>query len=182
MRLNKTTVLGQKERVQIVSIWNTVYPKNLKYDRSDKFDSYLENLIEPFHYLVYNDEDQIIAWLCVFMRQEEKWFVMLIEEKHQGMGLGSFLLDKVKEEETLLNGWVVDHNQYKKCDGDCYCTPLGFYQKKGFEAQPDTRFENKSLSAVKITWNKNITLKKTLLSKNPTVNHSKDARIAAAKA
>ena len=64
------------------------------------------------------------------------------------------MLDKLKENENTLNGWVIDHNSDKKLNGNFYQSPLEFYIKNGFETLSETRLELEIMSAVKIKWTK----------------------------
>lgn len=68
--------------------------------------------------------------------------------------IGSKLLDRLKSEETELNGWVIDHHMEKKNNNCLYNSPLGFYMKNGFELEPHQRLETSNLSAVKIKWSR----------------------------
>ena len=70
----------------------------------------------------------------------------------KGKGLGRKMLDKLKQSENHLNGWVIDHNNDKKKNGKPYISPLGFYQKCGFEILVKERLEHHKISAVKIKW------------------------------
>lgn len=67
-------------------------------------------------------------------------------------GLGSLLLEQLKDKETALHGWVVDHNNYLKSNVETYLSPLNFYLKNEFRVVEDIRLELPHLSAVKITW------------------------------
>ena len=71
-----------------------------------------------------------------------------------GKGFGTQLLNLGKEKESVLNGWVIDHDKDKKRNGENYISPLNFYLKNGFEVFPDNRLELEKLSAVKIRWKK----------------------------
>lgn len=92
--------------------------------------------------------------MSVFTRDEEIWFSIIINKNHQKRGIGRMLLNKAKEGYIVLNGWVVDKDSYLKQDGSPYSSPLGFYQKNGFEVLPEIRLSNEKLSAVKIRWTK----------------------------
>lgn len=62
------------------------------------------------------------------------------------------MLNKLKEDEAVLNGWVIDHDSDKKLNGNYYKSPIEFYQKNGFEIIAETRLELDIMSAVKIKW------------------------------
>lgn len=63
------------------------------------------------------------------------------------------MLNKLKDDEDTLNGWVIDHDLDKKSNGYYYKSPIGFYQKNGFKVISETRLELEIMSAVKIIWN-----------------------------
>ena len=62
------------------------------------------------------------------------------------------MLDEIKNNEPVLNGWVIDHNNDKKKNGQQYISPLKFYEKCGFGILSDVRLELDKISAVKIKW------------------------------
>ena len=154
MKVIKFENLTERQREQIVKIWNAEYPSNLKFSDQDAFNQYLEELDDLVHYYVNGDKKELIAWLATFNRQEEKWIVMLVDPTQQKKGLGTLLLNNVKQDEAELYGWVIDHNKDRKENGDPYSSPLNFYVRNGFEVLKDIRFENGKLSAVKIKWTK----------------------------
>ena len=155
MKVIKFENLTERQREQIVKIWNAVYPSNLKFSDQDAFNQYLEKLEDLLHYCVNGDNEELIAWLATFNRQEERWIVMLVDPTQQKKGLGALLLNNAKQDEAELNGWVIDHNKDRKENGDLYPSPLNFYVRNGFEVLKDIRFDDGKLSAVKIKWIKN---------------------------
>ncbi|MDQ1089121.1 hypothetical protein [Siphonobacter sp. SORGH_AS_1065] len=62
------------------------------------------------------------------------------------------MLNKLKENEDALNGWVIDQNSDRKLNGSLYQSPLELYQKNNFQVIPEIRLE--TISAVKIRWKK----------------------------
>ena len=62
------------------------------------------------------------------------------------------MLDKLKKHETVLNGWVIDHHDDLKKNGQFYQSPLKFYEKCDFKIMTSERIELPKISAVKITW------------------------------
>lgn len=154
--MKTTTTLYPSEREQLRAIWNDVYPEQLIHDTAESFDAYIDRLEEPEHTLVYanqqlnSDTDSSpIGWICTFNRNEERWFVLIVDSSCARQGCGSKLLLWVLERHPKLCGWVVEHNEFKKHDGTPYLSPLGFYLKHGFEVT-DIRLENEFTSAVKI--------------------------------
>jgi hypothetical protein len=116
-------------KIEALRLWNTEYPKKLFYTQP-AFESYLESLHDPSHVLLLNDDKAVMAWYFDFIRNEERWFGMIVSSKYQGEGLGTMLLDLAKSKRTKLNGWVIDHEQETRYNGKPYLSPLSFYLKK----------------------------------------------------
>lgn len=135
----------------ILSLWNKEYPAQLGYKSMSELDGYLHNLNSPKHYFA-KAGDSIVGWSFCFLRDEETWFAIIVDSKYQGFKTGSALLNCLKADCEVLNGWVTDHKGYVKADGSRYSSPLAFYQKHSFEVLHDTRLEIPKLSAVKIKW------------------------------
>lgn len=152
MNLITRSSLSTAEKLEILELWNNEYPKILNYKSKEGFDEYLENLDEQSHLLLIDDKKKVIGWYFDFDRENEKWFAILLDSKIQGKGLGTKILNLAKEKESILNGWVIDHNTVKKGNGEIYKSPLMFYLKNGFEKLPEVRLELDKISAVKIKW------------------------------
>ena len=146
------TELKAHEKNQIIDLWNNEYPSRISYNNLTEFDNYLQNLNNLKHFLLTSDINLILGWALNFERDHEKWFAIVISEKIQRKGFGQKMLDELKKNEKILNGWVVDHNNDKKNNGQPYVSPLKFYKKNGFEILTDIRLENEKISAVKIKW------------------------------
>jgi hypothetical protein len=71
---------------------------------------------------------------------------------HKGKGLGSLLVERLKTENELFYGWVIDHNNDVKSNGEQYQTPMPFYLKHEFVLLNEVRMETEIISAVKIKW------------------------------
>jgi len=153
MRLTNTS-LNLTQKNQISEIWNNEYPESLNFTDSKGFDNYLAGLSDPVHYLLENESGEIIAWACKFIRDNEKWFAIILDEKIHGQGNGTTLLNTLKENESVLNAWVIDMDEAIKLNGEIYKSPLNFYLKNGFMLCPEIRLENEKMSAVKIIWRK----------------------------
>ena len=151
MQIIETDFLNAKQKESVCQLWNAEYPQKLAYDTIAQFDAYLDNLTDTKHYLLANDVC-ILGWAIAFSREAERWFAILLDSSLQKKGYGTLLLDKLKEYERALNGWVIDHDRDVKQNGELYTSPLVFYQKNGFTVCPEIRFEIEVLSAVKITW------------------------------
>jgi hypothetical protein len=65
------------------------------------------------------------------------------------------LIDKLKAGHDELYGWVIDHNNDLKMNGDYYLSPMDFYLNKGFNILYENRIENEMIRAVLIKWQKN---------------------------
>ncbi len=153
MKIVKQTELSKKDKKQVFELWNNEYPEKLVYQSVDDFENYLDNLTQKAHYLLLNDENNIEGWAVTFIRENEKWFAIIISGKLHGKGIGTMMLNKLKDDEDTLNGWVIDHDLDKKSNGYYYKSPIGFYQKNGFKVISETRLELEIMSAVKIIWN-----------------------------
>ena len=151
MQLIRQSELSISDKIQVFELWNNEYPEKLTYSTLSLFEKYLKNLLEQSHILLF-DNDKIKGWYFDFIRDKEKWFTIILDSQLHGMGWGTQLLNKAKEKETELNGWVIDHNTDRKKNGDMYVSPLGFYLKNDFQELSDNRLELDKISAVKIKW------------------------------
>ena len=137
-----------------MELWNDEFPEKLNYQTLADFESYLSNLEDQFHILMLDDNQNIKGWYFDFIRDAERWFAIILNTEMSGKGYGTQLLNLAKEKEPVLNGWVIDHENDKKRNGETYTSPLNFYLKNGFELLPNNRLELEKLSAVKIRWEK----------------------------
>lgn len=150
----KRITLLKSEKIEIFELWNNEYPEKLAYNSIKDFDLYLEKLTNPSHVLLVNSNNKIKGWYADFIRDHEQFFVLILDSKIHGKGLGTKVLDFAKEETTELKGWVIDHHRDKKRNGTFYKSPLDFYLKNGFKKLPEDRLELEKISAVKIEWKK----------------------------
>ena len=148
----QTIELNEQVKKQILDLWNNEYPEKLTYNSLTEFENYLHNLSNLTHYLLTNKENLILGWALKFERENEKWFAIILSEIIKGKGLGRKMLNELKKEEQVLNGWVIDHNNDKKKNGQLYVSPLKFYEKCDFEILVNERLELDKISAVKIKW------------------------------
>lgn len=154
MNTRSTKVLDKQQNKQLFELWNAEYPAILSYNGLNDFEkSYLNNL-EDANHIVFEINNTIIAWYFDFFRSHERWFGIIINSAYHSQGLGTQLLNKGKANNSSLCGWVVDHDNYKKQNGEVYRSPLSFYKKNDFITIPDQRIESGELSAVKIYWQK----------------------------
>ncbi|HEX7869633.1 MAG TPA: hypothetical protein VF455_05905, partial [Chryseobacterium sp.] len=80
----------------------------------------------------------------------------ILSENLHGKGRGTKVLNELKQNKNELNGWVIDHSNDRKINGEFYKSPLEFYKKNEFEVLSDIRLELEIMSAVKIKWTKTI--------------------------
>lgn len=152
MKLINRSKLSESEKVKVLELWNAEYPEQLTYYSKEEFDQYLEGLIEQSHILLIDPQKNIKGWYVDFFRENEKWFVLILDAAIQRKGLGSQILNLAKQNTNCLNGWVIDHNLDKKKNGETYFSPLSFYLKNGFKEIPLERLKSDKISAAKIKW------------------------------
>jgi GNAT superfamily N-acetyltransferase len=153
MKIIKTSILGPEQKERICHLWNKEYPIQLSVTTSS-FDEFLKMSDLQNHYLIVNQEMVIAGWAFTFDRSGERWFSIIIDSAYQRHGYGRLLLALMKEKETRLNGWVIDHPHDVRQNGEPYLSPLPFYLQHGFTSVPDIRLEDNKISAIKITWTK----------------------------
>jgi GNAT superfamily N-acetyltransferase len=153
MKIIKSTELTTPQKASILYLWNREYPVQL-YLTSDGFDDYLKSSTGHQHLLILDDASEIIGWAYAFDRDNDRWFSILIDSLYQNLGFGTMLLNLLKENENKLNGWVIDHPNDIKKNGDPYESPLKFYLKNDFSICPDIRNKDEKISAVKIEWSR----------------------------
>ena len=149
-------ILNQKkltahQKKQVFDLWNTEYPASICHKNIDGLEEYLSKLKNPKHTLIV-DKNELLAWYCDFERDSERNFAMIVSRQAQGLGIGTKLLNLAKSINNSLFGWVVIGDGYKKIDGSEYPSPVGFYEKNGFEILFDQTWESDVLKTVKIRW------------------------------
>jgi GNAT superfamily N-acetyltransferase len=152
MKIIQTTSLTLDQKQLLFELWNSEYPKKIGYQDLCEFENYLDGLLNAVHYLLVGDQNQIRGWAFVFFREDEDWFGILIDSKMQGKRFGTLLLDELKRNKSVLNGWTIDHQNDVKRNNEPYLSPLGFYTKNGFVVDQNIRMENEKISAVKIRY------------------------------
>jgi hypothetical protein len=145
-----THQLDPVQKTGVYRLWNTEYPAQLAFADLSEFEVYLMALHQQDHY-VLETAGAIVGWAFSFLREEEKWFAIILSQQVQRQGMGTTLLNILKSKEDKLAGWVIDQNNYTRADNEPYISPLGFYLKNGFETGP-ARLETPKLSAVRIYW------------------------------
>ena len=152
MKIIQTVVLNFEQKHSLFELWNAEYPERICYKELFEFENYLKELSEVKHFLLVNDLNQIFGWAFVFLREEEDWFGIIIDTKMQGKRFGTVLLEELKRNSSVLNGWAIDHQNDIKRNKKPYLSPLSFYTKNGFIINQNTRMENDIISAAKIRW------------------------------
>lgn len=152
MKIIEKEVLSLQDKEVLLQLWNNEYPKQLNYQTMDEFDLYLDGLSEKNHYLLIDAKDKIKGWAFTFLRNDEDWFAIILNQDVQGTGKGSLLINELKKKKDSLNGWVIEHENDVKQNKEKYKSPLLFYIKNGFVICTETRIENEKMSAVKINW------------------------------
>jgi GNAT superfamily N-acetyltransferase len=152
MKIHQTTVLTLNQKQSLLELWNAEYPEKIRYTKLSEFDNYLDGLSNKEHYLLVDNQNQILGWAFTFFREQEDWFGIIIDSEIQGKGFGIFLLNELKKNKLILNGWVIDHENDLKQKKEPYLSPLEFYTKNGFLVHQNIRIENDKICAVKIRW------------------------------
>lgn len=152
MNIVMTTQLTEEQKAAIMQLWNAEYPAQLGYKEMSYFDNYLAALLHQRHWLYYDANGSLRGWAFTFEREHDTWFAIIVDRTLHRKGIGTTLLNRLKQHHTLLNGWVTDHDSYNKQDGTPYPSPMPFYLANGFIVCPETRLEIEVLSAVKIQW------------------------------
>ena len=142
----------QKDAVR--TLWNHEYPKSVALKTPQDLTDYLDKLEDQKHILAFDKNDVIIGWFFGFIREDERWFAIIVNSNKHRKGIGSVLLNQAKALFTELNGWVITDATYTKQDGTTYNSPLGFYLKHGFSVLDNETFDTEQMKTVKIQWTK----------------------------
>jgi [ribosomal protein S5]-alanine N-acetyltransferase len=145
MKITKLKNLSKSQHRQINQLWNEEYPVNL----NNRFDLLLDG-IENYNHYVIEQDNRILAWAVCFEKENEKRFSIIVHQDYKGIGLGKSLINQLKIEYGEFYGWVIDHNNDKKQNGEFYQSPINFYLKNGFEIIPNEIIDNETIKAVKI--------------------------------
>jgi GNAT superfamily N-acetyltransferase len=151
MKITQSRILTSLQSAQINQLWNDEYPLKLK----DRFPILLDGADWQNHYIILDEEQNVIAWAIDFEKEKQIRFSIIVDSKQKGKGLGSLLIKRLKEENKEFYGWVIDHNNDLKSNGEHYQTPIPFYLKHGFEILNDITIDNEMIKAVLIKWSAN---------------------------
>ncbi len=152
MKIETTQSLTSAQKDSITRLWNAEYPKQLGFDGVSGFDEFLNGLSGHRHFLIFDENKNIRAWLVSFTRDDERWFSIIVDSTEQKKGYGTRILDEVKRNESEINGWIVEHDDYLNGKGEKYFSPIEFYRKNGFSVLPEIQLEKADFYAIKIKW------------------------------
>jgi len=155
MKFISSPILSQKHKNEIVELWNKEYPEKLCFPSLADFEVYLSELNDQAHILMLDRKNTVCGWYFDFLRDNERWFTLIIDSCFQGNSYGSAILDRAKAGASELNGWIVDHNNYKKKSREVYRSPVAFYLKNGFVKMENSRLDSEKIAAVKMKWKRN---------------------------
>lgn len=150
MKISQYKNLNESQLQQIDVMWNEAYPVELK----DRFHSLLQDVEEFKHYLIQNHKEEVLAWAVHFRKDGEVRFSIIVREEYKGKGFGKALIQQLKSDLDEFYGWVIDHDEALKSNGENYLSPLKFYEQLGFEILNNERIDNEILQAVKIRYHR----------------------------
>lgn len=148
MRITKTKILSQLQTEQINALWDNEFPAKL----NGRFPLLLNDATSFDHYIIEDDAQNIKAWAVIFEKDQQIRFSLIVAENQQRNGLGGLLIERLKTDYQEFYGWVIDHNDDLKTNGEHYLSPLPFYLKHGFEILNDQRIDSPMIKAVLIKW------------------------------
>ena len=157
MKIFKTKILTDRQKEDINALWNSEYPVKLK----DRFPILLDGAAWHNHYIIEDLNASVIAWATDFEKENQVRFSIIVSSSHKGKGLGSALIDRLKAEHIEFYGWVIDHDDDVKLNGELYKSPMAFYLKHDFEVLNEQRIDSEMIKAVLIRWQEN-TLEKQI--------------------
>jgi len=122
MQIIKTKILTPQQEEQIDKLWNEEYAVKL----ADRFKLLLEGVQNYNHYILEDEQQNLRAWAVDFDKENEIRFSIIVRSDQKGKGLGSSLVEKLKLENEEFYGWVIDHDNDIKSNGENYKTPIPF--------------------------------------------------------
>ncbi|MFC6247968.1 hypothetical protein [Flavobacterium psychroterrae] len=126
MKIIEKGILSEEEKEVLRELWNNEYPARLICKTAEDFDLYLNGLSNTKHYLLLDDSNKINGWAFTFLRDGEDWFAIILDNQIQGRGNGTLLINEIKKNNTILNGWVIDHENDVKQNNEFYKSPMAF--------------------------------------------------------
>ncbi|MBI1838388.1 MAG: GNAT family N-acetyltransferase [Flavobacteriia bacterium] len=152
MNIERKKYLSINEKEAVFHLWNNEYPVQIQLDAIENLEMYLNSLNELIHYLVKDENSNLLGWAIEFMRENQKWFAIIISRNAQNTGIGSKLLHELKSKNTTLTGWVVKTDKYVKKDYTQYNSPIPFYLKNDFSILLKDQMITPIMTTVKIFW------------------------------
>ena len=152
MKFTVNQALNEKQKLEIIELWNNEYPKKLSLSSLFEFEQYLITLFDKNHILLSDKNGTVKGWLVYFVRDNKKCFAMLLDSSLQGQGLGSKFLNLAKERNSELYSWVIDNEKEPKQNGETYKSPVGFYRKNGFEIRTEILLNKKNINGIQVVW------------------------------
>lgn len=156
MRIIKSKNLNSAQKQEIFELWNKEYPVNLQYTEISEFEDYLSKLKDQNHLLIIDENDKVKGWYFDFLRDNERWFVAILDSNIQGIKFGTKLIELAKRDNEELNGWVIYSSTYLKANGEAYLSPIEFYKKNGFNVLNKIELKNDQINTIKIKWSKRL--------------------------
>lgn len=155
MKVVQRDIFSEEEIEILWQLRNNEYPIQFGHETFQEFEAYINAISEIKNYLLIDAKKEIQGWAYTFFRDDEIWFAIMLNYQFQGKGYGRVLLEELKNNNKILNGWVIDHENDFKRNKENYKSPLKFYLSNGFSVLNDIRLENEKISAVKINWKNN---------------------------
>ncbi|MFT4678303.1 MAG: GNAT superfamily N-acetyltransferase [Flavobacteriales bacterium] len=141
--------LTKPERIGILRLWNSEYPKQLVHENLESLELYLASLKNAEHVVVKDTLKNVHGWLVRFERDEANWFAIIISRAHQSIGVGSQLMELLPRDETIF-GWVLTDPNHIMADGENYKLPYDFYHKLGFQMEERITLSKDGINSVRI--------------------------------
>jgi GNAT superfamily N-acetyltransferase len=151
MEIEISKTISNSDQSKIYHIWNVVYPTQVAFIKKNDFEAYLEKAGYKTHYIIRGNNYSVSGWLMTFNRDDERYFVLLVNENMQGNGIGTALINEMKKIENKIAGWIVESDSYFKSDGSLYHSPMSFYKNLGFTMTNEINNKN-DFSTTKIIW------------------------------
>lgn len=148
MNIVRTRIISTTQFSCIHKLWNEEYPITLR----DRFPLLLEGVVNYHHYIIEDTDQKVIAWAVDFEKESQIRFSIIVASAHKGKGLGTQLIECLKANNDELHGWVIDHNESIKANGETYQSPMSFYLKHDFNILNDIRLDTEMIKAVLIKW------------------------------
>jgi len=152
VRFIKRKNLSLDQKRALFELWNSEFPKNLQYADIVELEKYISRLNDPVHILLTDENDKIKGWCAHFIRDDERWFLAILNSDIQGKKFGTQIIELAKQGNAELNGWIINSDEYIKANGESYKSPSDFYKKQGFQILEKVTLKTDQISAIKIKW------------------------------